>query len=539
MTHLPSLPTELICRILSYLEPTTELHKDGVPDEQRWDIRHWGRAVAAVARTCRILNAIATPLLYSRYEAAFHNPVIPFIDHLPVGNLRHRGVRHIAIRSDGTTNDKYAPTPERLSQYRTWAQDSGLGSFVLSETKALTSKDVGQIELWRLISQAPNLESLINTDYSCTGSKEVDCNHDQPPFWLSPIVSAAEGVQANPQYNGWFQKLHTLSICMCGQCGTWLVPLLSLPCLKTLSLGCWGIQPYADWEASLVWPEPTASSSVRDLKIWNASVPADVIVRIADYCKALESFKCYRAWDRRNGADVRGRQWGVEILTGLQRHSQTLTSLALDPSDRDHPAHLNKEYARLQGFEAMVALRSLVVPWHVLMGSPASVNDGQGNWEPVGNFRYPNMRSILPKNLRHLKTDKTERSSPGCAGIEQAWSSLLPSPDTERDVLLRSIEFDCSGVHYNKPLPMNLWGVQNAFQEAGATFMYKLRLDPEDFCKTGQTTIVMVTDIKQGGSPTEVPRAICRNLLKRWLARGQREYKWPCVPRLLGFLGRL
>lgn len=484
MTLLPSLPTELICQILGYLQPITELHKYDISEEQRWDIRHWGRTVAAVARTCRTLRAIAIPLLYSRYETAFHSPVIPFIDRSTVGNPRHQGLRHVAIRTDGTTNNKYTPTPERLSQYRIWARDSELDSYALLETQTLTSEDAGQIELWRLISQAPNLESLSVTAHNWLG--RYVCSPDQPPVWIFPVVSAAQTVQTDPKYSGWFQKLHTLSFDMHGQCGTWLIQLLSLSCLKSLSLGSWGIQPYLDWEVSLVWPEPTATSGVRDLSFWGVSVPADVIVRIADYCIALESFRCYRAFDSRAGTDVRGRQWCVEILAGLQRHSQTLASLALYPSDRHSSWHLDKEYRRLQGFRTLVALESLDTPWHVVMGSPAGVKNEQDYWEPVGDCRYPNLREVLPKRLRHLRIDKTDCSTPDCKGIEQALCSALLSSDAENGVLLLdSVKFVYDRVHYYKPLPMNFWRIKDAFQKAGCKFEYKLRLDPEDFSKLG------------------------------------------------------
>ncbi|KZM26361.1 hypothetical protein ST47_g2496 [Ascochyta rabiei] len=244
MSVLPSLPTELVCHILGYLRPTTDLHRYNLLEEQQWDIRHWGRTVAAVARTCRTLRPIAIPLLYSRYEAAFHSPVIPFIEHSTVEYPRHQGVRHVVIRADSSTNDKYTLTPERLSQYRIWTQGSELDLYMLSETRTLAFEDAGQIELWRLISQAPNLEFL-NVIAHKWLMRHVG-SPDQPPVWLVPIVSAAQGIHTGLKYSGWFQKLHTLSFDMHGHCGTWLVQLLSLPCLKSLSLGSWGMQPYDD-----------------------------------------------------------------------------------------------------------------------------------------------------------------------------------------------------------------------------------------------------------------------------------------------------
>lgn len=507
MTLLQSLPAELICQILGYLQPTTKLHEYHIAEEQRWDVRHWGRTLAAVARTCRTLHAIATPLLYSRYEAAFHSPVIPFIDRSTVENPRHQGVRHVAIRTDGTTNDKYTPTPERVSEHRIWARDFEVDSDGLSGTTTLTSEDAAQMELWRLISQAPNLETLSVT--VITWRREYVCSDDQPPVWIFPVVSAAQSVQTDLKYSGWFHKLHTLSFNMHGQCGTWLIQLLSLPCLKSLSLGSWGIQPYDDWEVSLVWPETTATSGVRDLSFGDTSVPADVIVRVADYCMALESFRCYRAWDNRAGADERGRQWCGEILAGLQRHSQTLTSLVLYPSDRHYQWNFDKQYGRLRGFETLVALNSLDVPWHVIMGSPVGIKNEDGHWVPVGDFRYPNLHDVLPKNLRHLRFNKTERSTPGCAGIEQALSSALPFLDAEGNgLLLNKIGLFYNGARCHKPLPMNFWRMQDAFQKAGVKFEYKFKLDPEDFCKPCQISTIYLLTLKHGGSMAKAPSII-------------------------------
>ncbi|KAJ4337333.1 hypothetical protein N0V95_008364 [Ascochyta clinopodiicola] len=201
-----------------------------------------------------------------------------------------------------------------------------------------------------------------------------------------------------------------------------------------------------------------------------------------DYCIALKSFKCDRAYDNYDGADVRGREWCVEILVGLQRHSQTLTLLFLDAYDRIDPWHLKRKYVRLQGFQTLVALESLNVPWHVIMGSPAGVKNAQDCWESVGGWKYPNLRDVLPKKLRHLKISKTDFGTPDCKGIEQTLCSALPFWDAENDALsLNSVEFLYNRAHYYQPLPMNFWRIQEKFQKAGRKFEYKFHLDPHDF----------------------------------------------------------
>lgn len=489
MNSLPTLPTELVCRVLGFLDPITALHEYDISEEQRWDVRHWNRSLAAISRTCRSLHTIATPLLYSRYEAAFHNPVIPFIERSTVKHPRHQGVKHIAIRTDGSTNDEYAPTPERLSQYHIWARGSELDSFVLSETQLLTSEDAGVIELWRLLSQAPNLQSLSVTAYR--RRKKDDGNPDEPPVWMLPIILAAQSQLTAPRYSGWFRKLHTLRFDLDGQCGTWLIQLLALPCLDSLSVGSWGIEPYADWEASLVWPEPIATSSVHYLSFWNVSVPADVIVRIMDHCKALKSFSCRRAWDIYHGAAMRRKQWCVDILAGLQRHRETITSLVLDPGNGLNALHLGSETARIDSFQTMTALASLDVPWHVIMGSPAGIKNSQGSWKSVGDWRYPALRDILPKNLRHLKIVSAQYGTPDCTGVEEALYSAIPASDAESDVFLSDgVELVNHCLRYDEPLPMNYWRIKNTFQKADYQFEYRLGLRSDDFSKPAQCSVL-------------------------------------------------
>lgn len=182
MTTLTSLPAELVCEILSHALPVTGLYEYHVLEEYRWDIRHWGRTLAAVARTCRNLRDIAIPLLYSRYETAFHSPVIPFVDRFTADDSRHQNLRHVPISRVGFTNSKYIPTSERLSQYYAWAHNSELESYGFRETQELTSRDSGQIELWRLISRAPNLEAISMTAHNWLKSDDHD--PDQLPVWL-------------------------------------------------------------------------------------------------------------------------------------------------------------------------------------------------------------------------------------------------------------------------------------------------------------------------------------------------------------------
>ncbi|KAL1650511.1 hypothetical protein SLS61_005977 [Didymella pomorum] len=139
------------------------------------------------------------------------------------------------------------------------------------------------------------------------------------------------------------------------------------------------------------------------------------------------------------------------------------------------------EYGGLQGFQTLTALDCLDVPWHLILGSPGGFRNEQKCYEPTGDFQYPDLHDVLPNNLRHFKTSKDERSTPICAGIEQALYSLLPSSEEPNTLRLHSIEFAYNSAHYYNPLPVNFWRIQDAFQKAGVKFNYKLKLDPSDF----------------------------------------------------------
>jgi len=487
MPTLLSLPAELICEILGHVQPVTALHQYNVPEKDRWDIRHWRRTITAVAQTCRYLRDVAGPLLYSRYESAFHNPSVHFIDRLTAESALHHGLRHVAVRTNMSSSAKYTPTPDRISQYHAWADISELEPYGIKETYEFTAEDAGQMELWRLISRAPNVESLHVTAYDWlerNGQGVFDRNPGQPPMWLFPIVLAAQSIPASAHYNGWFRQLHSMTIDLQQKCDTWLVHLFSLPDLRSLCLRSMGSYPYQDWATALTWPETTAMSSVRSLEFVNVAAPANIVVSMIGYCKTLKSFKCDRSSERLVRGYSDAREWCVEILDGLQLHKQTLLSLTLFPWDRLSSYSLTVEYRRLEGFRTLVALEFLNVPWYVLMGSPECFRDEQGNWESMGYWQYPMLRDVLPENLLALKTSINDYELPNGLGIEAALCGGLPPDNWEDDVLLlKSVDFSYNLAHYNKPLPMKFWPIQDAFCRDGCTFTYKFRLDHLDFRK--------------------------------------------------------
>ena len=102
MSLLLGLPIELLHEILEHLRPVDELpHPMHNPNPRGWDIRHSNRTLAAVARTCRLLNVLATPRLYSNYEARFQIPIHAFVDRISSDTALQKGLTSIITRPNG------------------------------------------------------------------------------------------------------------------------------------------------------------------------------------------------------------------------------------------------------------------------------------------------------------------------------------------------------------------------------------------------------------------------------------------------------
>ncbi|KAJ8104551.1 hypothetical protein OPT61_g10696 [Boeremia exigua] len=331
MTTLLSLPTELLREILNGLQPTTTPFQTDLPEEQRWDFRHWTRTLLAVAQTCSLLRDIAVPLLYTRYEAPFSSPIFHLIDHSVNGSPLLRDLRHVAVRPDfDDSQEYYRCTEERKVQYLEWAKGTELASFGVKETNYFGPTIAGKLEMWRLVSRAPNLESLATA--VTYGPGVVGAWPISLPMWFSPVMSVIREMPANP-YHGWYQRLHSLDLLIEGRFSMWMAEALSLPSLRSLCLREVGM-PLIEDLPTLVWPEAKALSGVRDISFVEASLSADIVIGMTDRCKAIESFMFQAsyssvAWqpasrkqDSTQTADGPGRIWKTDtnVFTG-SRHS--------------------------------------------------------------------------------------------------------------------------------------------------------------------------------------------------------------------------
>ena len=147
MITLLSLPTELIHGVLVHLQPVTQLpHPQDIFNPDKRDIRHWGRALAALAQTCRLLHHLAVPLLYSRYEAQSQVPIHAFVDRISSDTSLHKGLKSIITRNEGPYCAKHNPTHERHALCHTWAK-AQLKEYGIRTRRQLTADECTQLEV--------------------------------------------------------------------------------------------------------------------------------------------------------------------------------------------------------------------------------------------------------------------------------------------------------------------------------------------------------------------------------------------------------
>ena len=181
----------------------------------------------------------------------------------------------------------------------------------------------------------------------------------------------------------------------------------------------------------------------------------------------------------------------MEILDALQRPAKTLETLTLSASNHDLRENPEIELTHFEGFWSMHALHVLKVPSYLLIGrAGASRELFVSDWEFIGNFTYPALRDVLPRNLKELKIEMRQEYILGGRDIEEVLLSALPSEagtsyrdSSHSSPLYARLEFkglDVDEIH----LPLDFWRVQPGCEHAGAIFMYNIELLlGSDFCK--------------------------------------------------------
>lgn len=480
MPLLLGLPIELLHETLEHLRPNTELpHPMHRPKPQGWDIRHWNRTLAAVARTCRLLNVLATPRLYSNYEARFQIPMHAFVDRISSDTALQKGLTSIITRPNGPYCSKYKPTRERRSHYHEWIceDDSPLRPYGIETWNQLNADECAQLEVWRLVSHAPNLQIF---EMDCSWKTEF-ANY-LPPVWLHPITLAASRIHDGLENNGWFEQLHTLRVDL-KNCGLYLALLFRLPSLQRLILADIQMLPN---QRFVDWPESAPISKVHTLGVEYSEIPSSLVVHMIGYCQALQSFSCDRKLDEETvffaEDEEDTEEWCTKILAALRRHSTTLKRLTLEPFDRDLRENSDTGFQRLD-WQSFEALEFLEVSSMMLMGRPPGVVINR-EWSSIGDWQYPSICDVMPPRLQCLELHMRPELTPGNQGFEKFFTSGLPSKlnkdSAKIDLGLKRVNMDYMRLKHDRPLPMDFWQVEHAFRNAGSKFDYSVVLDIDD-----------------------------------------------------------
>jgi hypothetical protein len=471
MASLLSLPSEIIYNIFDCLQPVDEYrfgNEDSDP-ENGWRERHYYRTLAALARTCKLLQPIATRSLLTRYIAPYIKPITAITRRLGNDPEVRQVLRHIRVLA----YDPQGPNPNYEGRTRDEIQENLCDLLVLDrpDVGPLLGWDPSQIELAVLIAQAPNIETLrMEEDHNTkVGPNQL------VPIWLVPIVEAARSLTSNPNAQIPYARLRTLKINMQRYCSPDIAYLFDLPALRRLHMDGIALQPISLSKAEpLPWPVATATSGVRELELTNVETPAHIVTHMLNSCKALLEFKCRRVWKStwedhhmvvQTSKDCRA--WCVDVCAAIERHSPSLEVLELEPMDSFLRHDHEFQYEPLDLFVRLEVLEELTVPWMLLMGRPSAKKLRKVKYPWEG---YPRMLDVLPPNLKKVSLTLTPWTAPKVT--EASFTDAGLSGD---QCLLKFIYITYDTMDWEKPLPLPFFEIQDTLQHRGVAFDYVLR----------------------------------------------------------------
>ncbi|KAH7361221.1 hypothetical protein BKA66DRAFT_212072 [Pyrenochaeta sp. MPI-SDFR-AT-0127] len=489
MAGLLSLPTEIICEIFENLKPTDEVNPY-CDDDDLWDYRASYRTLAALTRTCRCLNPMATQALYKRYCARYTISHPGFMRRLCTDKTISEMVRDIKLLHNGPLCQHRGRSEDEIK-----AQILEIPVLDRPEVERLLNRDPSQVELAILVSQASNLESMSMEVYYLASEPHPQ----RVPLWLRPLVEAGRKLPLvnNPREKTMYGMLHSLTLRVHETCSYELAYLLCLPSLRRLQLDGLLYQARQGEDGqSFKSPIPIASSGVHTLKLHDIDAPSEVITWFISGCKALTEFKCQRENDSEAYACTQA--WCANILSALEQHSASLTSLMLEPGDEFLKLRPDYRYARLEGFERLSSLKLLVVPWMLLMGRPPASSVINGTYKS-----YPRMRHLLPPNLEELSLSMSPWTAPGVS--EEILLSSLPRKPYETDMKtsLQNFNIRYYSLIWGTSLPCNFWNVKHAYRRSGVAFSYTIfgasRYDVDDIVPSNWDFISMADELATHG----------------------------------------
>ncbi|KAF2875607.1 hypothetical protein BDV95DRAFT_278700 [Massariosphaeria phaeospora] len=304
---------------------------------------------------------------------------------------------------------------------------------------------------------------------------------DQVPIWLLPIVEAARALRANPQAPALYTRLRTLQIRFDMSCSPAILYLFCLPRLRLLHVD--GLAQESTEVEPQLWPVSNVASDLEELQLTHVEAPGLFIAHMIRSCKALSVFKCHRVEESKwpdahmpiKTADE-SRAWCAEIMSAVEQHSSSLTTLELEPHDTflRHDEHYR--YAPLDSFKKLDALDALIAPFMLLMGTPSSTTIAE-----CTQTSYLRMLDVLPPNLVYLCLSLSPWTAPGAVNETILDLKSRPTIKLYCESLLQYVHLVYDHMKWNAPLPLQFWKMKDDFAFfCGISFDYLIH-DAIDF----------------------------------------------------------
>lgn len=387
LPDLASFPNELLVEIFSYLAP---IPKNLTKESQDVDL-----TLRSLTLVCHRFRAIVEPLLHAHYINH------PYYLHL-FSSKPHLWER---VKSIIIEEDTWNYRQERFRQYldiKDVARDLELDDswnpvdedFDLEHSYEEEGPETGfeesNIERAFVLCLTPNVEEIVfrswHEDYKRRRGEE---NDDE--YALIPILRAALDYPYGIVHK--FEHLHSLSI---DYQNLWLGRIscvFALPSLRRLVLerrdwSTWGNGGPAVDDAHQNWACPKGTSNVQDLQLLNSQLPASIVRRPIESCRALTSFT------HQNDLGE-PRAFYEEILGVLADHRESLKELLLGDPTREYNGSSESIASKVIQFSN---LRHLQIPFRLL------TNFG-GEKNRADTHSLPDLATLLPSSLTSLHLD--------------------------------------------------------------------------------------------------------------------------------------
>lgn len=291
MVGLLSLPTELIIEIFDHLQPVDEVHPlqreyATFDPQSAWQYTNSYGALLNLARTCKLLQPIATECLYKHQWAPYSYPNHMVLRRLQQDAAAGLAIKHIRILQDGPHCRYAGRTRSEIKEHLLQLQ------LLEHDVRPVLYFEPAQLEVAIMVAHSPNLESLRMKVFhakSLTPKEKV-------PVWLRPIVNAGKAYLYRPLGHYAFGRLRTLNIRGQSLCSPDLAYLFCLPRLHRLHISDVIMNTW-DSTKRFRWPVNYASSDLQELKVTEVEAPAEIIAHMVRTCKALSLFRCRRVDD--------------------------------------------------------------------------------------------------------------------------------------------------------------------------------------------------------------------------------------------------